>query len=143
MGRVHGELCVKMLSKLGWRFLFCLIVAHVVTAQEEKNNVATPSNRQSRLFYVTTQSTTSTPTTVTYCFVTSTTALATCGKRRRKRELGPIGEDVEINPQRVDDASDLMPSENTEPNERQGKFAPYWLTTTSTSTSTAYSTTSS
>merc|ERR1719343_1837209 len=123
-----------MLSKLGWRFLFCLIVAHVVTAQEEKNNVASPS-RQSRLFYVTTQSTTSTLTTLTYCFVSSTTTLMTCGKRRRKRDLGPIGEDVEIKPHRVDDASDLMPSEKTEPNERQGKFALYWLTTTSTSTS--------
>merc|ERR1712079_62344 len=144
MGRVHGELCVKMLSKLGWRFLFCLIVAHVVTAQEEKNNVASPSNRQSRLFYVTTQSTTSTLTTVTYCFVTSTTALSTCGKRRRKRDLGEfIEQDLEINPQRVDEASQLMPSEPTEQGERQGRFALYWLTTTSTSTSTAFSTTSS
>ena len=62
---------------------------------------ASPSNRQSRLFYVTTQSTTSTLTTVTYCFVTSTTALATCGKRRRKRDLGEfIEQDLEINPQR-------------------------------------------
>merc|ERR1719293_548238 len=104
--------------------------------------VASPS-RQSRLFYVTTQSTTSTLTTLTYCFVSSTTTLMTCGKRRRKRDLGPIGEDVEIKPHRVDDASDLMPSEKTEPNERQGKCALYWLTTTSTSTSTAYSTTSS
>merc|ERR1719412_3038402 len=128
-----------MLSKLGWRFLFCLIVAQVATAQEEKNNVVSPS-RQSRLFYVTTQSTTSTLTTLTYCFVSSTTTLMTCG--RRKRDLGPIGEDVEINPHRVDEASDLMPSEKTEPNERQGKFALYWLTTTSTSTSTAFSTTS-
>merc|ERR1711902_197255 len=89
-----------------------------------------------------TQSTTSTLTTLTYCFVSSTTTLMTCGKRRRKRDLGPIGEDVEINPHRVDEASDLMPSEKTEPNERQGKFALYWLTPTSTSPSTAFSTTS-
>merc|ERR1712113_784784 len=121
-----------------------LIVAHVVTAQEEKSNVASPSNRQSRLFYVTTQSTTSTLTTVTYCFVTSTTALATCGKRRRKRDLGEfIEQDLEINPQRVDEASQLIPSEPTEQDERQGRFALYWLTTPSPSTTTAFSTTSS
>merc|ERR1712083_640347 len=133
-----GTLCQDVV-KTGWRFLFCLIVAHVVTAQEkeEKNNVASPSNRQSRLFYVTTQSTTSTLTTVTYCFVTSTTALATCGKRRRKRDLGEfIEQDLEINPQRVEEASQLMPSEPTEQAERQGRFALYWLTT-------AFSTTSS
>merc|ERR1711892_6081 len=93
--------------------------------------------RESKLFYVSTTSTTSTLTTSTICYVAA--ALHTiCAKRKKKSIIedspSPVFESSE-------DAMDIDPSYSSEM--RKGKFLLYWMTTTDISTTTSYTKTAS
>merc|ERR1712025_844610 len=83
-------------------------------------------------------------TTTTVCFSSSTNAVTACGKKKRAinveglsdeaagiRASAPLGEDV--------DSGSLDSLDGSVDSERAGKFLLYWMTTTSTSTSTTYS----
>merc|ERR1719384_2444845 len=98
-----------------------VVLLHTVSA--EKETVEKASKRDPKLFYVTTQSTTSTITTASFCYTTNAALTAAC-KRKKKRALKHSQVEME------------------EGEDRNAKFLVYWLTTTSTSTSTTYSTTS-
>ena len=55
-----------------------------IMATKEKDEKGVQPRRAPKLFFVSTSSTTSTVSTTTLCFVSSNTALAACGKRRKR-----------------------------------------------------------
>merc|ERR1711997_963785 len=122
----------------------CVITIYGVAADDEDN---TEGERRPRLFYVTTQSTTSTLTTASFCWATSAATTGTCARRKRSGNFFPtLSTSEEIAPSRSgsdDIAGSLRAELETPEGVREGKFVLYWLTTTSTSTTTAYSTTAS
>ena len=101
--------------------------------------------RKPKLFYVSTTSTTSTYKLQTVCYVTSTKATAACGRKKRfvqysaedslTRDINPSNPTIAKN---VEDPTALDGSES---NARNGRFLVYWMTTTSVSTLTSYTTT--
>merc|ERR1712203_515773 len=108
--------------------------------------------RDPKLFYVSTTTTTSTWFGSTICFASTTTSLGTCGKRKRRNidlsefgpnlapKIEPTGLSNEAEERKIEDSSTLVdPSEDVEG--RKGRFLVYWMTTTSVSTSSAYTTT--
>merc|ERR1712079_783692 len=126
-----------------WVKVFCLLVfVHMSVSQDVS------TNRQKRLFFVSSSSTTSTLSTTTLCFVSSTSAVTTCGKRKRALRVHELGDlaDIQIASSAVlrDGADDdteeeeLLRSgqEDAASRDRDGKFLLYWMTTTSTSTTT-------
>merc|ERR1719327_1078683 len=114
-----------------------LVVLFAVAASAE-DEVA----RKPKLFFVSTSVTTSTLNTGSICYVSSTT-IASCGRRKR-RAINTDGKlfpkdaaTVELEPsQREQDASATAIDGS-----REGRFLLYWITTTSISTSTSYTTT--
>merc|ERR1711983_454715 len=103
------------------------------------------SERNKRLFFVSTTSSTSTLVTDFTCFI-STAALLTCKKRRKRSYLeDSIGESLEgeaINPARIQPQDEIDTVETgfneADAKQREGKFLLYWLTTTSVLTTTTY-----
>merc|ERR1719210_642785 len=118
-----------------------LVLLQEVSAQDTAEK-AEAGKRDPKLFYVTTQSTTSTITTASFCYTTNAALTAAC-KRKKKRALKHSQVEME-----EEEASKILPSDvqtwtdNEAGEDRNAKFLVYWLTTTSTSTSTTYSTTS-
>merc|ERR1719400_1332305 len=112
---------------------FCLFSSALSEAQE----------RAGRIFYVTTTTSVSTVNTVSFChFLSATdTALVTCAARKRRMlRLNDQPSDApseEIRPS----VSDIESSQE-DMEERHGRFVNYWITTTFTSTKTAYTATS-
>ena len=126
-------------------------------------------SRAPKLFYVTTQSSTTTLTTDTNCFVSLAAITAACGRKKRMiHSFGITGE--EINPSKLvkslkislivnlflftrfpqsdpsvdelaEEETDVEGSKNRVDSSREGKFLVYWMTTTSISTITSYSST--
>merc|ERR1711892_1503035 len=95
------------------------------------------NTRTPRLFLVSTQATTSTLSTNTVCFTTGAAAASTCAKRRRAISIEGLGE--------LDKQGQIEPSE-VEPSssQREGRLANgllYWITTTTTSTLTSFTST--
>merc|ERR1719189_2969873 len=132
------------------KILLAFVILTYSGSQASKVQEAKADNRDAKLFYVSTTSSTSPLTPLSICYTTAAAITAACGKRR-KRELSdaaidgwdglplrPSGvEDVDLDTSQRD-LDDLTISDE----ERQGKFLVYWLTTTSISTSTSFSTTS-
>merc|ERR1712014_443884 len=101
--------------------------------------------RTKRLFYVSTTSSTTTLRTDTICYASTTTTLGTCGRRKR-RSFGDISsydsDYGKIDPTGLSDE----PTEDIEDSKehvmsRKPRFLVYWMTTTSLSTLTSYTTT--
>merc|ERR1711881_106819 len=114
-----------------------LVVLFAVAASAEEEVARKP-----KLFFVSTSATTTTLQTLSVCFVSSN-AISTCtGRKRRAINMdgGLSLEDaasVELEPsQREQDAS--APAID---GSRDGRFLLYWITTTSISTSTSFTTT--
>merc|ERR1719220_1272407 len=110
-----------------------LLVVFFLAAAESAKQV----ERHPKLFFVSTSSTTSVLSTASIYYV-STTSLASCtGRKRRAIDGAQL------------DQSDVEPSQLTEGVrsskelglDRKGKFLLYWITTTSISTSTSFTTT--
>merc|ERR1712095_161308 len=103
------------------------------------------SERNKRLFFVSTTSSTSTLVTDFTCFI-STAALLTCKKRRRSYLEDSPGEssleEEAINPARIQPQDEIDTVEagfnEADAKQREGKFLLYWLTTTSVLTTTTY-----
>merc|ERR1712080_265733 len=104
--------------------------------------------RKPRLFYVSTSSTTTTISTASICVVTSTNTLPACTGRKR-RMITRAGEtEALLQPSRTQDSRTNAAVNEEEATEvetgssgREGRFLLYWITTTSVSTSTSYTTT--
>merc|ERR1712045_713948 len=88
--------------------------------------------------------------TSTVCFLSTSSGLVACGKRKKRSMVvdGFSGDAGEIRPQSsFDSESDSDPkvesgAEDPTTSDRDGRFLLYWLTTTSTSTTTIYTGTS-
>merc|ERR1711935_392144 len=95
------------------------------------------NQRTPRLFLVSTQATTSTLSTNTVCFTTGAAAATTCAKRRRAISIEGLGE---LASQGQIEPSEVEPSSS----QREGRLANgllYWITTTSTSTLSSFTST--
>merc|ERR1712032_1048542 len=89
--------------------------------------------RKPKLFFVSTSATTSTLQTASVCYVSSST-LATCSGRKRRT----------ISLDGMEPAGAVQPStfnHHEVGGSREGRFLLYWITTTSISTSTSFTTT--
>ena len=99
--------------------------------------------RKPRFFFVTTSSVTQSVTSATLCYKTGTPAAgATIGACRKKRSLFRTAR----LPKDIIQASHQVESPEDEPSSymadgREGRFLLYWITTTTRSTTTIYSTT--
>merc|ERR1711990_448284 len=126
MGRIR-----KMLANTVSIGIFFCLFAGALSAK---------ADRTGKIFYVTTTTSISTVNSVEFCYVLSApaTPLITCARRRRR--LSEASSDVQtedISPS----ASDIESSQE-DMEERHGRFVNYWITTTFTSTKTAYTATS-
>merc|ERR1712011_21925 len=94
---------IKMLRTVA--VLSCILSIYRVSAQEVQDDKAAKAEdsgaRQPRLFYVTTQSTTSTVTTASYCWATSAATTGTCKRRKRSGNFFPTITDENIAPSRT------------------------------------------
>merc|ERR1719244_559663 len=102
--------------------------------------------RAPRLFFVSSTTTTSTVSTSTYCWYSGTNAITTtCTGRRKRSILAQPGEKLEllekISPAPLTTDEEEVESGLSE-SERDGRFLLYWITTTSTSTTTSFTGTS-
>ena len=100
--------------------------------------------RKPKLFFVSTSATTSTLQTASICYVSSAT-IATCtGRKRRTISLdGDLPENT-VQPSTLKRRDVKVDSEQEELSlnkKREGRFLLYWITTTSISTSTSFTTT--
>merc|ERR1712115_101345 len=138
----------KMVSLL--ILLSCVLVSVSAVELEDIADVTHGRSREPKLFFVSSSSTTSSLSTSTVCFKATATGAVTCGKRKkRSMAVNGISEaDGEIQPQRSFDAEDNSDpkvesgAEDPTTSDRDGRFLLYWLTTTSTSTTTIYTGTS-
>merc|ERR1712018_437281 len=107
-----------------------LVVLSALAASAAGDEVA----RKPKLFFVSTNSTTTTLQTASICYV-STAAYATCsgGKRRAITAFSEM--ETEVQPKQDEVDSSLQEAES---GGRDGRFLLYWITTTSISTSTSY-----
>ena len=139
----------------GWGYHFIIWIRRVYRADVRAKRPA--------LSFVSNVSTTTTISTAATCFVTvnpALTAITTC-KRKRKRAIisdGKLSSCInqtrpsptlfldmdhlpEFEPSQVESGMDESLLEDSSSDERQGKFLQYWLTTTTTFTSTAITST--
>ena len=104
------------------------------------------AGKSPRLFYVSTSASTTVISTVSICYVTSATAPLTCPGRKKRRVVvdGETGlmvlpSESGVETLKTEDDRELI---GNSPNiERDGRFLLYWITTTSISSSTSYTTT--
>ena len=100
--------------------------------------------RKPKLFFVSTSATTSTLQTASICYVSSAT-IATCtGRKRRTISLDGDLPEGAVQPSTLKRRDVKVDSEQEELSlnkNREGRFLLYWITTTSVSTSTSFTTT--
>ena len=100
--------------------------------------------RKPKLFFVSTSATTSTLQTASICYVSSAT-IATCtGRKRRTISLDGDQPENAVQPSTLKRRDVKVDSEQEElslSKNREGRFLLYWITTTSISTSTSFTTT--
>ena len=98
--------------------------------------------RKPKLFFVSTSATTSTLQTASICYVSSAT-IATCtGRKRRTISLDGDLPEGAVQPSILKRRDVKVDSDQEELNKnREGRFLLYWITTTSISTSTSFTTT--
>ena len=99
--------------------------------------------RKPKLFFVSTSATTSTLQTASICYVSSAT-IATCtGRKRRTISLDGVEPEGAFQPSTFKrEVASVHEVANSKVNKRrEGRFLLYWITTTSISTSTSFTTT--
>ena len=112
-------------------FLLCLICYFM-------SRSATIVERQPKLFFVSTSATTTTLQTASVCYSTSGAPTAAC-TGRRKRSINIDGVPLaDVKPSQLN--QEVQSSQDAKL-DREGRFLLYWITTTSISTSTSFTTT--
>ena len=106
--------------------------------------------RKPKLFFVSTSATTSTLQTLSLCYVSTATPVACSGRRRRGISSEPVesesldGMEPEgaVQPSTMNREKREVDGEPLQgQTDREGRFLLYWITTTSISTSTSFTTT--
>merc|ERR1712222_21184 len=115
-----------------------LVVLLTVAAGSAEDKVA----RKPKLFFVSTSATTTTLQTLSVCYYTSGSLTTCTGRKRRAIDVeGVMLSDVKS----LEDSTELESSHREEgtsiDGSRDGRFLLYWITTTSISTSTSFTTT--
>merc|ERR1712179_520089 len=115
-------------------FLLAAIVCVAIASEEVV--------RKPRLFYVSTSSSTSVISTASICYVATTTAVTACKRKKRMVALDLETKSL-VQPSMMETLqSDEKVEIETSPSmEREGRILVYWITTTSVSYSTSYTTT--
>merc|ERR1712243_277741 len=127
MGQSGLNLPIRMKSLC----LFIIIACGVLGSDEVV--------RKPRLFYVSTSSQLTTISTASVCFITSTTTVISCS---RKKRMITVDSETESEVQHYKSDVDTLQSHEENDNiEREGRFLVYWITTTSISYYTSYTTT--
>merc|ERR1712158_303230 len=113
-----------------------LVVLFAVAASAE-DEVA----RKPKLFFVSTSATTTTLQTLSICYVSSNTVTTCSGRKRRAINMdGSLSlkdaAPVELEPSQREQAASAPAIDGS----REGRFLLYWITTTSISTSTSFTT---
>ena len=118
-------------------FLTEFYLPSIVSFRSAKQHV----ERHPKLFFVSTSSTTSTLSTASLCYVTYTGFTGTCsGRKRRAINFdGASVDESEFKPSQLKE--DVQSSMEKNSLDGQGRFLLYWITTTSISTSTSFTTT--
>merc|ERR1712088_545848 len=112
-----------------------LVVFFLAATASAKQHV----ERHPKLFFVSTSSTTSTLSTGSLCYVTTATFAGACTGRKR-RAINFEGASVdEFKPSQLKE--EVQSSRDDRSLDREGRFLLYWITTTSISTSTSFTTT--
>merc|ERR1711962_148134 len=111
--------------------VFCLlcIVFSISGASRE-------AGRKPRLFLVDTRNNTVTISTASICYMTYTAAFTLCDGKKKRRSIPRVGE---VEDKILEPASSEL--ESADDTERVGRFFLYWISTTSISTMTTYTTT--
>merc|ERR1711936_1134280 len=114
-----------------------LVVFFLAAAASAKQHV----ERHPKLFFVSTSSTTSTLSTATLCYITTTPFSNACSGRKGRaiNFEGASVDESELKPSQLKE--DVQSSMEKNSLDRQGRFLLYWITTTSISTSTSFTTT--
>merc|ERR1711863_84648 len=115
-----------------------LVVLLTVAAGSAEDEVA----RKPKLFFVSTSATTTTLQTLSICYVSSNTVTTCSGRKRRAINMdGSLSlkdaAPVELEPSQREQAASAPAIDGS----REGRFLLYWITTTSISTSTSFTTT--
>merc|ERR1712112_415102 len=114
----------------------CLLAAIVCVALASEEVVKSP-----RLFYVSTSASTTVISTAALCYITSATAPLQCPGRKKRRVVVDGETGLMVQPSQSGVETLLSEDENSPHKERDGRFLLYWITTTSISSSTSYTTT--
>merc|ERR1711874_615996 len=122
----------------------CVLACVSAVELEDIADVSYGQTRQPKLFFVSSSSTTSSVSTSTVCFKSTSAGIVACGRRKKRSMVvdGISGEAGEIQPKSSFDTEFDSGAEDPITSGRDGRFLLYWLTTTSTSTTTIYTGTS-
>ena len=97
------------------------------------------------MFFVSTSATTSTLQTASICYISSAAPVACTGRKRRTISLDGMEPEGAVQPstfKREVEGESVQDGASSNVNEkREGRFLLYWITTTSISTSTSFTTT--
>merc|ERR1712045_458965 len=142
MGQLETSVIRTRITMKGILLSLMLVCASAVEL-EDIAKVSTGSEvngRKPKLFFVSSSSTVTTILTSTFCYVTAAPATITTCKKKRRRSI--LSETENILPEHVDASNVESGIENQDSlTDRQGRFLLYWLTTTSTSTATSFTST--
>merc|ERR1712012_668572 len=100
--------------------------------------------RKPKLFFVSTSATTSTLQTASFCYVTKVAPTTCLGRKRRAiTSLNGVETEEAVEPSEFTKQDKVSSSllEEARADDRKGRFLLYWITTTSISTSTSFTTT--
>merc|ERR1712062_663312 len=135
---VHGECCEHHTAlNMNQIILVVALFGSLVLSEEVV--------RKPKLFFVSTSSTTSTLQTASYCYVTKAVGTTVCTGRKRRaiNSLNGVETEEAVEPSEFKKKDEVSSSllEEAHAVDRKGKFLLYWITTTSISTSTSFTTT--
>ena len=116
-------------------YFFTLVLPLLISFSRSSTKV----ERQPKLFFVSTSATTSTLQTASICYITSGNTITTCTGRRRRSIKIDGAQLADVKPSQLN--QEVQSSQKAASQDREGRFLLYWITTTSISTSTSYTTT--
>merc|ERR1712020_244814 len=134
--RVHGECCSNLTAlNMNQIILFLAFFGCAVLSEEVV--------RKPKLFFVSTSATTSTLQTLSICYVSTAAPSACSGRKRRSISLDEMEPEGAVQPSTINREVNGEPLQDEASSiaNREGRFLLYWITTTSISTSTSFTTT--
>ena len=130
----HSPICSLCCGSVSF-ILLVLVIDHILSSRSASDAV----DKRPKMFFVSTSATTSTLQTASICYVSSNALSACTGRKKRAIATDELSfkdvASVELEPSRKEQESPAIEGS------REGRFLLYWITTTSISTSTSFTTT--